>query len=125
MDVHLAEALRASLFMLEPDWRIVLSPASHGAGQLKQNVADGVHESDAFVLLAGPNGVSRWQETELNVAFDRRYRESRFPLVTVLVGKAEVPNFLIPYDLKWFKLPVVTDRTMLRVLLDEIQRSAG
>jgi hypothetical protein len=124
-DVYLAEALQASLFMLEPDQQTVLSPASYGAVLFKENIANGVYEADAFVLVAGPNGISRWQETELEVALQRKSYEAHFPVVPVLAGKAEVPGILVPYDLKWMKLPVVTDRTMLARLLDEIKGSSA
>ena len=124
-DVHLAEALQASLFMLDPDRQIVLSPASYGAVMFKQNIASGVYEADALVLLVGPKGISRWQKTELEIALQRQSEESNFPLVPLLAGNAQVPGILIPYDLKWMKLPVVTDRKMLRLLLDEIRHLAG
>lgn len=120
-DVYLAEALRAGLFALEPDHHIILSPASYGAVLFKENITAGIDEADAFLLLAGPNGISSWQETELGIALERRERDCNFPLVAVLAGKSEVPPGLISLGLNWIKLPVVTDRVMLRHLLGELK----
>lgn len=122
-DVHLAEALQASMFMLEPDKEIILSPASYEAVLFSENIAGGVYESDAFVFLMGPNGISRWQEIELDVALNRRSREPSFSIVPVLGGNAAVPDILLPYHLNWLKLPVITDRIALRLLFDAIKRS--
>jgi hypothetical protein len=121
-DVHLAEALRASLFMLEPNHQFVLSPASYGAVLFKENVAAGVDEADAFLLLIGPRGISFWQEIEFDVARERNRRDRNFPLVAVLAAHSQVPTDLIPFGLNWHKLPVMTDRTMLRRLLNEVQK---
>jgi hypothetical protein len=120
-DVHLAEALRAGLFVLQPDHQTILSPASYGAVLFTENIAAGVDEADAFLLLIGPNGISSWQQIELGIALERRKRDRNFPLVAVLAGKSEVPLKLISLGLNWIKLPVVTDRAMLRRLLGEFQ----
>jgi hypothetical protein len=122
-DVHLAEALRASLFMLEPERQFILSPASYGAVQFKENIAAGVDEADAFLLLIGPQGISPWQEIEFGIALERNKRDRSFPLVAVLAAHSEVPADLIPLGLNWLTLPVMTDRTMLRRLLSEIQNT--
>jgi hypothetical protein len=125
-DVHLAEALRASLFMLEPNHQFVLSPASYGAVLFRENIAAGVTEADAFLLLIGPQGISSWQEIEFGIAVERNKQDRYFPLVAVLAAHSQVPPSLIPFGLNWFTLPVMTDRTMLRQLLSEIQsRCAG
>jgi hypothetical protein len=123
-DVHLAEALRASLFVLQPDRQIVLSPASYGAVLFRQNIAKGVYEADEFLLLIGPKGISSWQEIELGFALERSERESDFSVVAALVGKSRVPYDLGPIKLNWIELPVVTDRTMLNRLLGELQKGA-
>jgi hypothetical protein len=118
-DVHLAEALRASLFVIEAEKQIILSPASYGAVMFEANIAAGVDEADALLLLVGPKGISSWQAIEFSIALERRKRDRNFPIVAVLAGDSQVPDDLIPLRLNWIKLPVVTDRTMLRRLLDE------
>jgi hypothetical protein len=122
-DVHLAEALRASLFMLEPERQFILSPASYGAVLFRENIAAGVAEADAFLLLIGPQGISPWQDIEFGIALERNKQDRHFPLVTVLAAHSQVPPSLIPLHLNWLTLPVMTDRAMLRRLLSEIQNA--
>jgi hypothetical protein len=123
-DVHLAEALRASLFMLQPEYQFVLSPASYGAVLFKENIAAGVDEADAFLILIGPEGISPWQEIEFGFAFERNKRNRNFPLVTVLAAHSPAPPSLLPLSLNWIEMPVLTDRTMLRRLLRDIQNGS-
>jgi hypothetical protein len=119
-DAHLAEALRASLFMLQPEDQFVLSPASYGAVFFEENITAGVYEADAFLLLIGPKGISHWQEIECGIARERNKQDGNFPVLAVLAGNSQVPQDLIPFGMSWIKLPVVTDRTMLRRLLREL-----
>jgi hypothetical protein len=120
-DAHLAEALRASLFMLQPEGQFVLSPASYGAVLFEENIAVGINEADAFLLLIGPKGISNQQEIEFGIALKRNQQDRNFPLVIVLTSHSHVPPNLIRLGLNWVSLPVLTDRTMLRRLLREIQ----
>jgi hypothetical protein len=120
-DVHLAEALRASLFVIEPDKQIILSPASYGAVMFEENIAAGVDEADALLLLVGPKGISSWQAIEFGLALERNKRDRNFPIVAVLAGDSQIPDDLTPLGLDWIKLPVVTDRMMLRRLLHECE----
>lgn len=120
-DAYLAEALRASLFMLQPEHLFVLSPASYGAVLFKENIVAGVNEADAVLLLVGPKGMSSWQEIEFGVALERNQQDRDFALVAVLAGHTQVPPNLIPFGLSWIKMPTMTDQTMLRQLLREVQ----
>jgi hypothetical protein len=119
-DVHLAEALRASLFLTQPDQQIVLSPASYGAVLFKENIAAGVYEADAFLVLVGPNGMSSWQEIEFGFALERHRAQRNFPLTGVLAGNGRVPGDLVSLGLNWINVPVVTDRKMLGRLLRDL-----
>jgi hypothetical protein len=123
-DVHLAEALRASLFVLEPEHQFILSPASYGAVLFKENIAAGVDEADAFLLLIGPQGISSWQKIEFAIARERNKRDRNFPLVAVLAAHSRVPADLVRLGLNWLELPVLTDRTMLSRLLSEVQNAS-
>jgi hypothetical protein len=120
-DVHLAEALRASLFLTQPDQQIVLSPASYGAVFFKENIAAGVYEADAFLLLVGPSGISSWQQIEFDFAFERHQTERNFPITGVLAGNGRVPADLVSFGLNWINLPVVTDQRMLGLLLRDLK----
>lgn len=123
-DCHLAEALRAGLFMLEPDldvMEIILSPICYGAVQFEQTVADGVREADRFLLLVGPRGVSKWQEIECKFALARRRQESSFAVIPVLASNGKRPAIEVMRELNWIEVPVVTDRRALRWILEALR----
>lgn len=116
-DVALAEALRASLFMLDHDLQVFLSPVSYGAVSFKSVIANGIAKSDGFLLLIGPNGIGTWQEVEFSIALDRNVQDSSFPVVPVIAGGGPVPGFSFLRNLNWIEAPVVTDYRMLRRLI--------
>jgi hypothetical protein len=118
------ETFRASLFMLEPDLEYILSPVSYGAVSLRDVIANGIFEADAFLLLVGPKGISRWQEIECEIALDRNAHDSSFVVVPVLAARGQAPNLALLRDLNWFNAPVVTDRTMLRRLIGALKSKA-
>jgi hypothetical protein len=112
-DRHLAEALRATLFMLEPNldvMEVILSPACYGAVWFEKNIAEGVDEADRLLLLVGPSGVSKWQEIECKFAFERQRKESNFFVIPVLAAEGGRPVKEIFSGLNWIEMPVVTDR---------------
>jgi hypothetical protein len=116
-DCHLAEALRASLFILEPNpdvMDIILSPACYGALQFEETIANGVREADRFLLLVGPRGVGKWQEIEYKFAFARRCQESSFDVIPVLAANGGRPSIETMRDLNWIEMPIVTDRRAVR-----------
>lgn len=121
-DRFLAEAMRASLFVLEPNLQCFLSPASYGAVMFEENVAQGVYEDDALLLLVGPSGLSHWQEIESRIALDRRRRDCSFSVVPVLAAGAVRPEHSFLESLNWIEIPVVTDRTLLRRLIKAIKK---
>ncbi len=126
-DCHLAEALRATLFLLEPDldvMEIILSPACYGAVQFEEIIANGVREADQFLLLVGPRGLSKPQEIECKFALTRRWQDSSFALIPVLAANAEPPSTAIMRDLSWIELPVVTDRRAGQWIIQALRNSA-
>lgn len=123
-DCHLAEALRAGLFMLEPDldvMEIILSPICYGAVLFEQTIADGVREADRFLLLVGRRGVSKWQEIECKLALARRRQEGSFAVIPVLASNGKRPAIEIMRELNWIEVPVVTDRRALRWILEALR----
>jgi hypothetical protein len=123
-DCHLAEALRAGLFMLEPDldvMEVILSPICYGAVQFEQTIADGVRDADRFILLVGPRGVSKWQEIECKFALARRRQESNFAVIPVLTSNGKRPAIEVTRELNWIEVPVVTDRRALRWILEALR----
>jgi hypothetical protein len=126
-DCHLAEALRATLFMLEPDlgvMEIILSPACFGAVQFEESIANGVREAGQFLLLVGPRGISKWQGIECKFAFARRSQDSSFAVIPVLAANAERPSTEILRDLNWIEVPVVTDRRAVQWIIRALRDSA-
>lgn len=123
-DCHLAEALRATLFMLEPDLDVmdlILSPACYGAVRFEKTIADGVLEADRFLLVVGPRGVGKWQEIECKFAFTRSRQESSFAVIPVLAANGERPSQEIMRDLNWIEVPVVTDRRAGRWIIEALR----
>lgn len=119
-DCHLAEALRATLFMLEPNldvMEIILSPVCFGAVHFEENIARGVDEADRFVVVVGPHGVGKWQEIECKLAFARKCRDRDFIVIPVLAAEGRRPKTEMLRDLNWIEMPVVTDRRAARWLI--------
>lgn len=121
-DRFLAEALRASLFVLEPQLQFFLSPASYGAVKFEENVAQGIYEDDALLSLVGPSGLGHWQEIEARIALNRSRRDNSFSVVPVLAAGAARPTRSFLESLNWIEIPVVTDRTALLWLIKAIKR---
>ena len=120
-DVALAEAIRASLFVVDCDLEIVLSPASYGAVFWRANIANGISEVDAFVLLIGPNGIGPWQEVEYHIALNRHMRDGRFAVVPIIAAGSQVPRASFLRSLNFVEAPVITDRSMLRRLVGALK----
>jgi TIR domain len=119
-DCHLAEALRATLFMLEPNldvMEIILSPACYGGVHFEENIARGIEEADRFLIVVGPHGVGKRQEIECKLAFARKCRERDFIVLPVLAAEGRRPTTEMLRDLNWIEMPVVTDRRAARWLI--------
>lgn len=116
-DAWLAEALRATFFIVAPDVTFVFSPVACSANSGERRKAIDLREFDALVLLSGPSGLSNEQETEWAAAMRHTVRNSEFVLVSVLMGDCEPPKQRALLDRQWFKAPVVTDREMARKLI--------
>lgn len=123
-DCHLAEALRATLFMLEPDldlMEVILSPACYGAVQFEDTIATGVREADRFLLLIGPHGVGKWQAIECRLALARSREERKFSVIPVLAANGKQPSTEIMRNLNWIEVPIVTDRKAARWILEALR----
>lgn len=116
-DAWLAEALRASIFMLEPEINFVLWPMACSAASQRCPRPVEMREFDGLLLLAGPNGVLPSQESEWTTATRRAAQDNKFIIVPVLAGQSSPPQRLALEERKWFKAPVVTDRDTIRGLL--------
>ena len=116
-DAGLAEALRATLFIVAPDITFVFSPTPRSVDLGQKCNAIDLREFNALLLLSGPSGLTNEQEAEWAAAVRRTVRDNEFSLLLVLVGDAGQPKQTAFLDRKWLKVPVVTDREMARHLL--------
>jgi WD40 repeat protein len=55
-------------------------------------LAEGLHQSKTCVVFLGPNGLGPWPKEELQVAIDKRARDSAFRVIPVLLPGAERPR---------------------------------
>jgi hypothetical protein len=111
-DAWLAEALRASLFVLKPEINIVLSPDPHTATSRRRFKPIDVREFDALLLVAGPSGLSAAQQAEWLAAARHATHDDDFVTLPVLAGNSQPPGHLAFHSREWFRAPVVTDREM-------------
>jgi WD40 repeat protein len=116
-DTALAEAVRSGLSRIEPGAQIFFSSVSLGAGFWLPKLADEIAQTEAFLLLIGPNGVGPWQEVEYFTAFDRHVNDKYFTLVPAIVGGAAAPGLSFLRSLNWVEAPVLTDDKVLHRLL--------
>lgn len=116
-DAWLAEALRATLFIVAPDITFVFDPTPCSAGPGEKRKAIDLREFNALLLLSGPRGLSDEQRAEWTVALRHEVRNNKFSLLPVLVGESEPPRQTAFADCKWLKVPVVTDREMARKII--------
>jgi hypothetical protein len=75
-DLRLMESLEAGLRRKDPDAGIFFAPKSLRAGGLwLPELARGIAEATAFVLLVGEKGIGPWQAMEYYEALDRRVKQ--------------------------------------------------
>jgi WD40 repeat protein len=55
-------------------------------------LAEGLRDSQTCVVFLGPSGLGPWQKQEIQVAIDRRARDSAYPVIPVLLPGAERPR---------------------------------
>jgi hypothetical protein len=55
-------------------------------------LAEGLRDSRTCVVFLGPSGLGPWQKQEIQVAVDKRARDSAFPVIPVLLPGAERPR---------------------------------
>lgn len=122
-DLALMHGLEHGLRRKDPDARIFFAPKSLRAGGLwLPELARGVAEATAFVLLVGEKGIGPWQVMEYYEALDRRVKEPGFPVVVVLLDGRPAPGLPFLRRLHWV---ITTDPGSEKTLAQLMEATAG
>jgi hypothetical protein len=91
-DLALMQGVEAALRRADTDAKIFFAPTSLRAGGFwVPELAKGITEATAFVLLVGEKGIGPWQVIEYYEALDRRLKHD-FPVVLVLLDGQPAPG---------------------------------
>jgi hypothetical protein len=122
-DLALIASLEAALRRKDPDARIFFAPKSLRAGGLwLPELALGIAEATAFVLLVGEKGIGPWQAMEYYEALDRRVKQHDFPVVLVLLDGQPAPGLPFLRQLHWV---ITTDPASEQSLVQMMDAAAG
>jgi formylglycine-generating enzyme required for sulfatase activity len=101
-DLALMQRLEAALWRREPETKIFFAPTSLRAGGFwLPELAKGIAEATAFVLLVGKRGLGPWQVIEYYEALDRRVNQHDFPVILVLLEGQPAPGLPFLRQLHW------------------------
>jgi formylglycine-generating enzyme required for sulfatase activity len=101
-DLALIQGLEAALRRKDSAAEIFFAPASLRAGGFwLPELAKGIAEANAFVLLIGQKGLGPWQVLEYYEALDRRVKQHDFPVILVLLDGAPAPGLPFLRQLHW------------------------
>jgi formylglycine-generating enzyme required for sulfatase activity len=101
-DLALMQGLEVALQRREPGDKIFFAPISLRAGGFwLPELAKGIAEATAFVLLVGENGLGAWQVVEYYEALDRRVKQPDFPVILVLLNNRPAPGLPFLRQLHW------------------------
>jgi formylglycine-generating enzyme required for sulfatase activity len=105
-DQALAERLKAAIERKSSDVRVFFAPASLRAGGFwSRELAEGIAQSDAFILLVGERGLGDWQVLEYDEALERRVKSADFPVILVLLEGQTAPGLPFLRRLHWIITP--------------------
>jgi formylglycine-generating enzyme required for sulfatase activity len=122
-DLGLMESLAAGLRRKDPDAGVFFAPRSLRAGGLwLPELARGIAEATAFVLLVGEKGIGPWQAMEYYEALDRRVTQHDFPVVLVLLDGQPAPGLPFLRQLHWV---ITTDPASDKSLAQLMDATAG
>jgi hypothetical protein len=96
------QGLEAALRRKDSETKIFFAPTSLRAGGFwLPELAKGIAEATAFVLLVGEKGLGPWQVIEYYEALDRRVKQHDFPVVLVLLDGQPAPGLPFLRQLHW------------------------
>jgi formylglycine-generating enzyme required for sulfatase activity len=101
-DLPLMQRLEAALRRKDSEVKIFFAPTSLRAGGFwLPELAKGLTEATAFVLLVGEKGLGPWQVIEYYEALDRRVKQHDFPVIMVLLDGVPAPGLPFLRQLHW------------------------
>jgi formylglycine-generating enzyme required for sulfatase activity len=122
-DLGLMLGLEAALRCKDPEARIFCAPTSLRAGGFwLPELAKGIAEATAFVLLIGEKGLGPWQVIEYYEALDRRVKQRDFPVILVLLDGQPAPGLPFLRQLHWI---VVADPASEQSIVQIMNAAAG
>lgn len=120
-DQALAEQLKAAIERTDTDTRVFFAPSSLRAGSFwSKELAEGIAQADAFVLLVGEKGIGDWQEIEYYEAFEKGVKVSGFRLILVLLEGQTAPGLSFLRRLHWIVTPDPSSEKDVARLFDAI-----
>lgn len=96
------QGLEAALKRSDREAKVFFAPSSLRAGGFwLPELAKGIAEATAFVLLVGDKGLGPWQVIEYYEALDRRVKQQDFPVIFVLLDGQPAPGLPFLRQLHW------------------------
>ncbi len=122
-DLILMQGLEAALRRNEPEADTFFAPTSLRAGGFwLPELAKGIAEATAFVLLVGEKGLGPWQVIEYYEALDRRVKQHDFPVILVLLASQPAPGLPFLRQLHWI---ITTDPASEKSVAQILNAAAG
>src|SRR5580693_5165131 len=117
-DLALMQGLEAALRRKDPKAQIFFAPTSLRAGGFwLPELAKGIAEATAFVLLVGDKGLGPWQVIEYYEALDPRVKQHGFPVILVLLEGVPAPGLPFLRQLHWIiSTDPASDESIARIM---------
>ena len=113
------QAFEAALRRKDADARFFFAPKSLRVGGFwLPELAQGIAEATAFILLVGEKGIGPWQAMEYYEALDRRVKQVDFPVVLLLLEGQPAPGLPFLRQLHWVITPDATSEKSLTLVME-------
>jgi len=118
-DLPLMQALEAGLRRKDAEASIFFAPKNlRAGGYWLPELARGIEESTAFVLLVGEHKLGPWQVMEYYEALDKRVKARDFPIILVLLGDQAAPGLPFLRLLHWIITADIASEQTIAQLMD-------
>jgi formylglycine-generating enzyme required for sulfatase activity len=118
-DLQLMQALEAALRRKDAEAHIFLAPKNlRAGGYWLPELAKGIEEATAFVLLVGEHKLGAWQVIEYYEALDKRVKNKDFPVILVLLSNQPAPGLPFLRQLHWIITADIASEQTLAQLMD-------